>query len=149
MVLPTKKKSNPTHVTVNNKDLSSDYDIANAFNKHFITIGSDIKKGLYASPIEKDKPTINPPAIFYLPEVDEEFVYTEISKMSINKAFGFDEISPNMLKLANLIIVPSLTYIINLSLHSGIFPDDWKYAKVIPLHKNGDTHNVNNWAIPR
>ena len=32
-----------------------------------------------------------------------------------------------------------LTDIHNTSLESGIFPDKLKIAKVIPLHKNGDT----------
>ena len=34
--------------------------------------------------------------------------------------------------------------IINLSFKTGVFPDIWKVAKVIPLHKGGSTDDLNN-----
>ena len=43
------------------------------------------------------------------------------------------------------VIAPPLAFVINLSLRSGIFPDDWKMAKVIPLHKNGPADNFENY----
>jgi hypothetical protein len=33
----------------------------------------------------------------------------------------------------------------NLSLNTGVFPDAWKEAKVVPLHKGGDLCNTNNY----
>ena len=42
-------------------------------------------------------------------------------------------------------IVNPLTYICNLSLQTGIFPDDMKIAKVVPLFKSGDRHSFNNY----
>ena len=33
----------------------------------------------------------------------------------------------------------------NKSLKSGIFPDDWKCARVIPLFKQGDASDLNNY----
>lgn len=38
-----------------------------------------------------------------------------------------------------------LTYIINLSLKSGIVPSIWKHAKVTPIHKSGDTKKPENY----
>ena len=35
--------------------------------------------------------------------------------------------------------------IINLSFKTGVFPDIWKVAKVIPLHKGGSTDDLNNF----
>ena len=34
------------------------------------------------------------------------------------------------------IIAPSLTYIFNLSITTGIFVDDWKDARVTPIYKS-------------
>jgi len=42
-------------------------------------------------------------------------------------------------------VVKPLTYIFNLSLQIGIFPDSMKIAKVIPIFKNGDTHSFSNY----
>jgi len=38
-----------------------------------------------------------------------------------------------------------LTNIYNTSLESGIFPDKLKIAKVIPVHKKGDSRDVSNY----
>ena len=35
--------------------------------------------------------------------------------------------------------------IFNQSISQGTFPDDWKYAKVTPLYKQGDRGDVNNY----
>jgi hypothetical protein len=38
-----------------------------------------------------------------------------------------------------------LTNIYNVSLRSGVFPDEWKLAKVKPLYKKGDRYNIQNY----
>ena len=42
-------------------------------------------------------------------------------------------------------IVPALTHIINLSISTSNFPQLWKNAKVIPLHKKDDQLNPKNF----
>ena len=73
-----------------------------------------------------------------------DFVRWEIDIMSEKKATGLDDVSSKILKLAKPAILSSLVYIINLSLSTGSFPDLWKIAKIIPLHKGGDL-SVNNF----
>ena len=53
----------------------------------------------------------------------------------INKTCGLDGISARLLKDASPVIVPSLTFIVNLSIRTGIFTDDWKISKVTPIYK--------------
>ena len=60
------------------------------------------------------------------------------------KATGLDDVSFKLLKIAKPAVVNSLTYIMNLSLKTGVFPDTWKQAKVTTLHK-GDDVSVNNF----
>ncbi len=38
-----------------------------------------------------------------------------------------------------------MTYIFNCSLLSGIFPDDWKLARVSPIYKSGDKQECGNY----
>ena len=50
-----------------------------------------------------------------------------------------------MIKDAAHFIAPSLTYIFNLSLEIGRFPDALKVAKVTPLYKKGSKDDPGNY----
>ena len=72
----------------------------------------------------------------------------EILRMSTKKAkkaTGLDDISCKILKLARPVILDRLTFIMNLSLSTGVFPNEWKIAKVVLLHKGGDLKSTNNY----
>ena len=49
------------------------------------------------------------------------------------------------MKIAPDILCPSISYVINKSLASGIFPQPWKEAKISPIFKNGSKDDVNNY----
>ena len=72
-------------------------------------------------------------------------MYNIIQSLDLNKGSGLDGISCKLLKEAAPVITPSLTFIINLSIRSCIFPDDWKIAKVTPLFKEGSKSDANNY----
>ena len=65
--------------------------------------------------------------------------------LKINKSTGLDKIPANVLRLSADIIAPSLTYIFNLSLDTGIYVDDWKRARVIPIYKSEDRRKCENY----
>ena len=54
-------------------------------------------------------------------------------------------ISCYFIMLSFSILIPILVSLINASVSLGIFPDDLKIAKVIPLFKKGDTFDTNNY----
>ena len=60
-------------------------------------------------------------------------VKDDIGKIKDGKSAGLEKISNKLLKAAEETIVSSLTYIFNLSINTGIFPDDLKLAKVTPI----------------
>ena len=62
-----------------------------------------------------------------------------------NRTFGYDKVHPLLLSSAALEIFRPLTHIINLSLKHGIFPDNLKIAKVIPIFKQGSRSSCNNY----
>ena len=64
--------------------------------------------------------------------------------INIYKSSAIQNISSKILKEALLGLIPQLTYVFNLSLTKGIFPQKWKTAIVIPLPKGGDRTDVNN-----
>ena len=65
--------------------------------------------------------------------------------MKPKNSSGNDNISLKLLKhCANYLISP-LTAIINQSLVNGIFPDDLKIAKIIPIFKKDNKHIFDNY----
>ena len=58
--------------------------------------------------------------------------------IKVKKSTGLDKIPAKVLGLSADIIVPSLSYIFNLSLATGIYIDDWKRARVISVYKSED-----------
>ena len=62
-----------------------------------------------------------------------------------NKSAGTDDLPPGMIKDCASSIASPLSYIINLSLTSGIVPDIWKEAKITPVHKSGLTTKPENF----
>ena len=65
--------------------------------------------------------------------------------LKANKTTGLDKIPPKILKLSARLVAPSLTYIFNLSLATGIYIDDWKRARITPIFKSGDRRQCANY----
>ena len=61
------------------------------------------------------------------------------------KSAGPDNLDPYLLKLSADIIAAPITHIFNLSLLSNTIPRIWKTAYVLPLFKNGDPSELNNY----
>ena len=68
-----------------------------------------------------------------------------LKAIDVSKATGLDKIPTRLLKIAADVVAPSLTGIFNQSLVTGIFPSDWKIAKVSRIFKNGSKSDLNNY----
>ena len=78
-------------------------------------------------------------------EIKSSRVLKLLLKLDVSKARGLDQISNKILKLAGPVICNQLTDLFNLSVKSGVFPNDWKLAKVSPIHKTGERNDANNY----
>ena len=72
-------------------------------------------------------------------------VFSLLSKLSKTKATGLDKISSRLLRDCADFIASPLCAIFNQSITSGDFPDEWKLSKVIPLFKQGERSDLNNY----
>ena len=122
-------------------------DIADYMNKHFAAISPNL-----ASKIQVNEDNITPTELltkkdssFNLKKMEASSVLKLVNGVKVNKATGIDKISNRNLKIAALVIYKNLTNVFNLSITSGVFPSDWKIAKVSPLFKLGDLSNANNY----
>ncbi len=65
--------------------------------------------------------------------------------MNANKATGIYGITSRSLKASAPVICDSLAFIMNLSISTGSFINDWKVAKIIHLYKSGNASEVSNY----
>ena len=71
---------------------------------------------------------------------------TEIAlSIKSKSSTGYDNLSDKLVKLIIPHIADVLVHIFNQSFLTGIFPDPYKIAKVIPIYKSGDKHDPNNY----
>ena len=145
-ILPGKGKSRRKITLADRKEGKDmeveDTDTANYINKFFSGIGPKLAK------------VHNEPWVFYGEKVENEcpaFVtdYEQVSKLCGEiltvKSSGFEDIATKVFKDAFRVLVPQLVYIFNLSFSTGMFPDSWKQATIIPLYKGGDKLEVSNY----
>ncbi len=78
-------------------------------------------------------------------DIDKEHVMKIIDNMKSKTSCGFDGISMKIVKSIKNVLVETLTIIINQMLHTGIFLDLLKIAKVTPIFKKDDETIFSNY----
>ena len=72
----------------------------------------------------------------FLDPTDEEEIPNEVSQFSSKRSMGHHDINMYCIKYIIVSITKPLMHICNLSLSTGIFPDEMKIARVMPIYKN-------------
>ena len=103
--------------------------IADHFNKHFTQIGPVLAANLPASTTNPEDYLKRHSTTFQLSEIKSSRVLKPLLKLDVSKATGLDQISNKILKLAGSVICNQLTDVFNLSVKSGVFPNDWNELK--------------------
>ena len=144
--------SRKVHEPVNVKSIKQDdtaitnsYDIANVFNTYFTTIGDSLANELPHSDINPISYLYPVNSSFSFAQINVETVIETLKAANSNKATGPDNIPVRVLRIAAEILSPSLTAIFNRSLSMGIYPDDWKIARVLPIFKSGEKGDLSNY----
>jgi len=119
--------------------------LPNDINAHFMKIGPTLGNSIPET-AGSFEDFINPSiSSFPLKETNVGVVHQLIKSLALNKATGLDGISIRLLREAADIVVPSLTNITNLSIRSGVFPDKWKVAIVLPVYKDDIKSEASNY----
>lgn len=148
------RELNPKPTTTLPSSLQSgsvaDKDIADEFNAFFTDIverfiptnDSDYDRAILDRYVESK---IDENSQFDIPKLTVTRTEALLRSLSANKAKGLDDIPPKVLKIAASQIAPSVCRLINLCLETGIFPREWKRAKVTPIYKAGPVDDPGNY----
>ena len=101
-------------IVIGDRKISSASEMAEAFNCHFANIGHDLAR---------DIPTADTVPESYLISTDSTFSFKSCSSNEVRK----------LLKIATGVVAPSLAFLFNQSISSGIVPAEWKLARVTPI----------------
>ena len=135
-----------SQLNVNGKIIDDPDEITNKMNNYFVNVGPQTEKGVPKVPnmtpemFLKNRNQFN----LIIAHISEEEVLKIIQSLP-NKSMGPASLPLKLIKIVADIIVVPLCHIINLSFSKGVFPEVWKVAKVIPLHKGGSTEDLNNY----
>ena len=118
--------------------------ISNKFNDFFTNIGPNLAKKIPHQDISH-LDFMGPPLVnsIFLTHVTNAKI-CEILKSLKNGAAGHDEINAMSLNVVSSLITEPLTYVCNLSLTQGVFPDELKLANALLLYKNDDPYAFSN-----
>lgn len=137
-------KSNSTcsNMIINNATVNDPAVISNAFSLHFAQT-PQVQSSFF-----HPEPTVNPQpsdSSFTFRQVSSADVQLAISKLSSSSGPGPDGIEGKFIKISSHVLSSPLAELFNLSFLTHEVPLAWKCTKVIPLHKGGDTQNMNNY----
>ncbi len=140
------KSSYPQSFIVNNTLKRDKLEIAEGFNNFFANIGMQTSQNVPQS--NTIFSSYMPNALsnsFFLGPVAPSDVLNVTNKIKPKTSSGHDSISNKLLKQTIVDIIEPITHIINLSLSTGIVPNEMKIAKVIPIHKSSDPSILKNY----
>ncbi len=135
----------PNKLEINNEIITNSNKILDELNIHFAAVG----KSNYSSQVDYKEvsKTLNiyqNSSLVFNPTTPTEISLT-ISKLNLNKAPGYDNISASLLKNNCMIISLILSNLVNECFQKGVYPDALKIAKVIPIYKGGKQTQPGNY----
>ena len=138
-----RKMPNIRSLLINNQQIFGNDQISNSLNQHFSTIGSTISNSFPGTSNRASPSRTIPNSLFFRPCTAND-VDSIIRRMK-NSSNNIDSYSPKILKLISNIVSPIIASLINKSLLSGYFPNKFKVARVVALHKGGSKEELGNY----
>ena len=142
-----RKNSFPNFFLINDVKISNKEAIAERFNTFFANIGNTIATQINSSQTPHFSTFLNQPVphTFTFKSICEDELIKIISNLKPKSTLDPDGLSMKMIKNISNDICSALSLIINQSLRSGIFPNNLKIAKVLPLFKKGNKYIFDNY----
>ena len=135
-------------IKVEDKIVTDKNEIPNIMNKYFCNVSESLKKKIPGKPNPLLNGTYNvnrDSKEFLFSEISEKEIISVISKLKTSKGSGPGSIPNFFIKIVVSVIARPLAFLFNSSLFQGVFPDNWKHARVSPIFKDGSTEELSNY----
>jgi len=143
-IFPTK---NAQSSSGDNNNKSADF--VQKCSKYFAIAVSNLKKNaIFLTDFVWKKKTSFPKRTrkkFTFQYISNLFVLKQLKSFKRKKSAGMDGFPPGMLKDCRLNISQPICHILNLSIRTSTVPTLWKIARVVPIHKKGNTTDPANF----
>ena len=116
-------------------------------NKYFSNTGPNLEKDIAPSlkPYTEYLHNVNVSSSFFMRPASQSEISNIIRDLDKGKALGPNSIPISILKLNNDFFSNQLSKLVNLTFETGIFPDLYKLAQVIPVFKAGNENLCENY----
>ena len=141
----SKKSVNISEIKTGTNVINTPTELAETFNLHFSTVGKKLAAEIPNENMEPEAYMQRTQHRFSLKAPTVSTVYKLLENINVRKATGLDGVSNKLLKFAAHIVAPSLTEIFTTSINTGIFPTEWKIARVTPIFKKGKKNDLNSY----
>jgi len=144
----TRKSHLPDSFVFNECSTSDPIKIADGLNNYFTNVGSKLANQIPVSQVNYRHFLSNipsPQGSLFLSPTDSTEVIEICSAFKSGTSCGHDDIKPDVIKAVINYITSPLVHVFNLSIINGIVPDDLKIARVVPIHKSGNTDKCSNY----
>ena len=137
---------NITQINLNGTKLTDPKQTANALNNFFVNVGTNTGKSI---PISFKNPTTylkNRILLdFIIAHTTENEILNIILSLDESNSTSPSSIPVRLFKTAAPFIILPLCKLINISFHTGVFPDSIKVVKVVPTFKSGSFQDIYNY----
>ena len=131
---------------LNNEIIENYIKISNGINNYFVSVGSTLASNINdnsCDPLDYIQSNVQSMVI---PNYNENDVTLAINSLN-NSSPGWDNIPTLIAKQVIHCYIKPLVFLINQSLIEGVFPDEIKLAKVIPVNKAGSSMELSNYTL--
>lgn len=124
-------------------DLCEEWETAEVVNNFFASVGDKVTNGLNCGDcVQLDQEADSEMSSFKLMTSSE--LLTIIKDFDVHKSSGIQNINSKIM-LDSIRAIPAVfTYLVNLSLKTGVFPDEMKVARIAAIPKKGDLRRLDN-----
>lgn len=133
-----------TNGSVNSSDVSQ---ICEMFAEHFSSVystrGDELSDTEYMS--ENLRVLDQNSLCLSCPLIEQRCVQKKLKHINTRKGAGPDGVHPVFIANCFSELAQPLTLIYNKSLKTGVFPQKWKMAKVVPVYKSDDSTAISNY----
>ena len=141
-----KQKISDIFLNVNGKLVTDQKTVSKLFNNYFVNVADNLAKKI-PKPNTKYQDYLKNPNehCIYLQETTPDEVEKIIGNLDPNKAADIYGISTKLVKDGGVVMAEIITFLFNMSISQGKFPDALKNAKVVPIHKDDSRLEMSNY----